>query len=434
MADIFLNYRHRDTEGYTGRLYDRLALYYGPPRVFMDVRDLPPVRNFWQEIQETLESCRVLIAMIGPDWLTMENDSGQRRLDDPRDFVRLEIEFALKHKIPILPVLVQGAKMPEMHDLPKSIRPLAYHNALPLSNETFLEDVQRLIRTVDPIIDPFSNDVDTDYDALLFDNPPPHLETQSFEPRSVWVPEGDFIMGSDKSKDPNAQKNEVLAYLALPNYRIGKYPITVREYRAFMDAGGYQKEQYWTAQGWQQRRRGNWTEPNNWTGHQASGDPWLPVVGISWYEAMAYCRWLSERTERFYRLPSEAEWEKVARGIAGRIYPWGNTWREGICNTSETSIGHPTPVRWFSETGTSPYGAVDMSGNVWEWCRTPWRDEYEHGANDDEDGDARRALRGGAFDRPQADARCARRICWRPTRRAPNFGFRVVYVPPPNRG
>src|SRR5262249_56725196 len=94
-----------------------------------------------------------------------------------------------------------------------------------------------------------------------------------------------------------------------------------------------------------------------------------PVVGISWYEAVAYCRWLSAATGREFYLPSEAEWEKAARGLHGLIYPWDNEWRSGRCNSSEASIGRPSPVGSFP-AGASPYGALDMAGNVSEWCPT----------------------------------------------------------------
>jgi formylglycine-generating enzyme required for sulfatase activity len=135
---------------------------------------------------------------------------------------------------------------------------------------------------------------------------------------------------------------------------------------------------------------------------------------VSWYEAAAYCRWLADATAQPYRLPDEAEWEKAARGTDGRIYPWGNEWRAGVCNTLEfwgydSAKMRTTPVGQFSPAGDSPYGAADMSGNVWEWCFTVWRDQYDPGARDDAEGDALRVLRGGAFHYQPGVARCVNR-------------------------
>jgi formylglycine-generating enzyme required for sulfatase activity len=101
------------------------------------------------------------------------------------------------------------------------------------------------------------------------------------------------------------------------------------------------------------------------------------VDRVSWYEAYAYCRWLAEATGKPYRLPTEMEWEKAARGTDGRMFPWGNTWSKELCNSREIwdrADPRTTPVGQFSPDGDSPYGAADMCGNLWEWCGTRWRD------------------------------------------------------------
>ena len=96
------------------------------------------------------------------------------------------------------------------------------------------------------------------------------------------------------------------------------------------------------------------------------------MVNVSWQDAQAYCQWLSEKTGKSYRLPSEAEWEKAARGADGRVYPWGNEWDAAKCNTRESKIQGTSPVGQFSTLGDSPSGCADMVGNVWEWTLSLW--------------------------------------------------------------
>ena len=94
------------------------------------------------------------------------------------------------------------------------------------------------------------------------------------------------------------------------------------------------------------------------------------MANVSWYDVVTYCRWLSKVTGKPYRLPSEAEWEKAARGSEGWIYPWGNEWDEKLCNSLEGGKGGTSPVGMYSPAGDSPYDCADMAGNVWEWTRS----------------------------------------------------------------
>jgi iron(II)-dependent oxidoreductase len=99
------------------------------------------------------------------------------------------------------------------------------------------------------------------------------------------------------------------------------------------------------------------------------------VVGINWYEAVAYANWLAKKTWKTYRLPTEAEWEKAARGTDGREYPWGNDFDKNLCNSDQSSFLQTSPVGIFPE-GNSPYGCLDLAGNVWEWCADWYNIEY----------------------------------------------------------
>ncbi|MCP4544663.1 MAG: SUMF1/EgtB/PvdO family nonheme iron enzyme [Chloroflexi bacterium] len=244
----------------------------------------------------------------------------------------------------------------------------------------------------------------------------------------VWVEPGPFLMGSDKGKDSQARDSELPQHeVTLPGYWIGRYPVTNQQFGAFIAGGGYQTRVYWTEAGWQWKK--DRAQPGYWDNKKYNG-PQQPVVGVSWYEAAAYCRWLDEKTGLEVRLPSEAEWEKAARGTDGRIYPWGNKFDKTKCNMGESGVGTTTPVGTYSPRGDSPYGCADMVGNVWEWCATKWEGNYINYKGDgDAEGTAPRVVRGGAFHDYVSYVRCAYRFRDYSHLGYSSLGFRVVVVP-----
>jgi formylglycine-generating enzyme required for sulfatase activity len=244
----------------------------------------------------------------------------------------------------------------------------------------------------------------------------PTIDHAPFEPETILIPDGPFLMGSILS--PEEQPPHAVD---LPGFRIGKYPVTNRQYAEFLRRTP--KQEAPPRAGWFNRR-----PPKDKLDH--------PVTGVSWYDACAYCASLSQATEtgRVYRLPSEAEWEKAARGADGRLYPWGEAWLEDRCNVS--SAGTSTVTQ--HPDGASPYGCLDMLGNVQEWTNTLWGGDlnqgdfpypyqYDDGREERETtGLVMRIHRGGSFRSPAAEVRCSARsashvdssVTWR--------GFRVV--------
>ena len=152
MGSIFLSYRREDTEGQAGRLYDDLVAAFGSDSVFMDVAAIQPGRDFRKSIDQSLNSCGVFLSLIGKSWLTAKDTSGQRRLDDPADFVRIETGAALKRDIPVVPVLVQGASAPKPDQLPDDLKELAFRNAVELTHPRWDSDIQVLIKALRPYI------------------------------------------------------------------------------------------------------------------------------------------------------------------------------------------------------------------------------------------------------------------------------------------
>ena len=153
MRAIFISYRREDTEGHAGRLFRDLCERFGKDVVFMDVAGIEPGRDFRRVIDQQVASCGVLLAIIGKDWLTVADEKGQRRLDDPIDFVRIETATALKRDIPVVPILVHGARMPRPEQLPEDLKELAYRNSVELTHARWESDVQVLIKALLPYVD-----------------------------------------------------------------------------------------------------------------------------------------------------------------------------------------------------------------------------------------------------------------------------------------
>jgi formylglycine-generating enzyme required for sulfatase activity len=253
----------------------------------------------------------------------------------------------------------------------------------------------------------------------------PHLP---FEPETVLIPASRFMMGSAQGENVPEEETPQHA-VDLPAYRLGRYPVTNREYQAFLQ----HNPQY---------------EPPRKTGWFLREPPAVkldhPVVGVSWQDAQAYCRWLSQQSGRAYRLPTEAEWEKAARGSDARPFPWGEHWQEGACNAGGEDT---TPVS-AHPLGASTYGSQDMLGNVQEWTSTIWgisRKQCDFpypfqpfDGREDLEAEQRaprlyRIHRGGSFYDEKASLNCTRRSCALSSSATRERGFRVVQELPPTR-
>ena len=172
---IFISYRRDDTEGEAGRLFDDLTREFGANSVFMDVAGIRPGVDFVQAIEQNVADCGVLLAIIGPTWATITGASGQRRLDDPNDFVVLEIASALKREVPVIPVLVHGARMPSQEQLPESLKSFSHRNSVELSHARWPSDVQLLIEALNSYVAPSKTAVQEPVHATVpVQLPPPH--------------------------------------------------------------------------------------------------------------------------------------------------------------------------------------------------------------------------------------------------------------------
>jgi TIR domain len=145
-AKVFISYRRADSAGYSGRVMDRLDRELGRDLVFMDVDAIPLGTNFSKVLHEEVAKCGVLLAVIGPNWLDARDEHGNRRLDNPNDFVRIEIAAALQRSIPVIPILLDGARIPKADELPEDLKELALRNGMEVRHASFQDDMNRLIR------------------------------------------------------------------------------------------------------------------------------------------------------------------------------------------------------------------------------------------------------------------------------------------------
>ncbi len=152
MGAIFISYRRSDSQGESGRLFDDLVRQFGKSAVFMDVVGIDAGRDFRRAIDDSVQNCSVLLAMVGPLWLHAADEHGSHRLDEETDYVRLEIAAALRRDIPVVPVLLRGAKMPRSEQLPEEIADLAYRNAVELTHARWKSDMQVLIKALRPMV------------------------------------------------------------------------------------------------------------------------------------------------------------------------------------------------------------------------------------------------------------------------------------------
>jgi hypothetical protein len=149
---VFINYRRDDSIGMAGRLHDRLAQTFGRNNLFMDVDNIPVGRDFADYLNSQVAACDAMLTVLGPNWLTTKDENGQRRLDNPEDFVVIEIGVALARNIPVVPVLVDGARMPKASELPDSLKPLVRRQAVEMRHAHFGKDAEALIERMGEVL------------------------------------------------------------------------------------------------------------------------------------------------------------------------------------------------------------------------------------------------------------------------------------------
>ena len=408
---IFISYRRADSGYLIGRIKDRLVSAFGDQTVFRDLDDIPSGIDFRTVLEEETNECDVMLVIIGPQWAGITNAEGNKRLFEPGDFTRIEVETGLKrlaqNQTTVFPVLVMNAPMPSPQDLPESLGQLTYQNAISIRNDPdFNNDIEKLIRDIRRSQ---GREIQT-------------IEVQYFEPETIYIPEGPFWMGSNPAEGIPAHETP-LHEVFLPAYRIGKYPVTNAQYEEFV------------------RETSRLVQPGmGWDGQRVPlRQEYHPVTGVTLYDAIAYSQWLSKKTERSYSVPNEAQWEKACRGGNRSLYPWGDEFDEQRCNH-----GHPAYAPVDAYPPQNEYGCFDLVGNVRQWTSTlwgekrivpdprfgyPWRDDRRNDL--DASRQMRRVVRGSSMKDDKKLLRCSARSGQLPEDAGlpeARHGFRIVML------
>jgi hypothetical protein len=314
MSKIFISYRRDDSSGYAQAIYRELVQHFAKEQVFMDVDTVEPGVDFVRVIEEAVAESDILLALIGKRWANARRGA-KSRLDDPNDFVRLEISAALSRNIRVIPVLVDAVRMPTEKILPTSLKALTRRNAMEISHTRF-----------------------------------------NYDPTGRLLPDDE-----------------------------------------------------------------NWGR-----GRQ-------PVIRVSWGDAVEYAKWLSGQTGKLYRVPTEAEWEYVARAGTETDYWWGNemkSWMANCKGDSRWGGNQTSPVGSFQP---NPFGLYDTAGNVWEWVEDCWHEDYQFAHTEgsawlEANGDncSGRVIRGGSWANYPEFLRASHRF-WNDTDFRTNYlGFRLA--------
>jgi formylglycine-generating enzyme required for sulfatase activity len=461
-AKVFISYRRDDGMGHAGRIHDRLASEFGRDLLFMDVDDIPLGANFVKVLRDEVAKCDVLLAVIGPRWMDARDEHGNRRLDSANDFVRIEIASALQRDIPVIPILLEGTRVPNADQLPDDLKRLALQNGLDVRHASFHNDMDKLIRGlrrqgVPPNSQPPPQSPHAEgapgtivVDVGLSGRKEAHcflpgngrsewFKDHEAGPEMVVVPGGTFTMGSPESEpereswQKGSESPQHHVTIAKP-FAVGRHLVTRAQFAAFVSATGYKADDAhdWGAGTWDNDQRSPWRSPG------FAQDDSHPVVCVSWHDAKANAAWCGKLTGRPYRLLSEAEWEYAARAGATTPFWWGASITTSEANYNGNYAYKGGGAKGVYRKGTvpvgsfaaNPWGLYCVHGNVWEWCEDAWHDDYTGAPADGsawlEGGDAgRRVLRGGSWSYDPGGLRSASRAGDSTDVRSDGRGFRL---------
>lgn len=417
---IFLNYRHTDTGHWAAHIHDGLREELPDAEIFLDVGgDIPIGSLWWQFIRDQISRCDMMLCLIGPKW---SDGFADRSADHEPDYVALEISLALFFHIPIIPILVGGANVPDESSLPQDIKALLSFQSATVRKQPFVdEDIRALARKLLRGIDlsratrsttrarlrKIKIDAAVSHGTIdgLFE--PGAGRIQWFQdhpagPEMVVVPAGKFIMGGETDgQDVPWTDGRTLPRRSVTihaPFAVGRFAVTYDEWEAIY------------------REDGVAVRPAAWFGRGK-----MPVVHTSWERASGFVACLSRLTSVNYRLLSEAEWEYCCRAGTTTAYSFGS---DVSAQQARFEQERPLPVDAFTP---NPWGLYQMHGNVWEWCADRWHPNYEGAPTDGSPWTVgtsnARVVRGGSW----ASNRILLRSTYRDTYEAGSeVGFRVA--------
>lgn len=442
-APTFLCYRRDGTQAITNLIYSRLDAWYGSEYVFLDCINIPLATDFRQDVTRWIQKCAmVMFVIIGQDWVNLKSkrQPGVRKIDQADDPVRQEIELAQKHDLLIIPVLVDGADMPDAADLPESIRFLSSLNGrrLRMDIRSFDHDLQQLYTDTIGVLRQRSADkvrqnrlspqrrLKLDYYAGRHEAAEPKSEAAEelpqtrlirtrLRPSQTALREPIFRMVTEGRvtvmQVGNGSRPSTPVEIDVPMTYFADYPVTNADFAAFVSdkQHGYSSPKVWQFSD----EAAYWFKYNGLPSQPVSSYGLYPCAWVNWYEAVAFTRWCSQILSRKVTLPTEGQ----MRRMLDLSVPRGSTDRLDLANTLECGIGHATPVTQFAADRS---GLSDTFGNVQTWCRTVSGKPQTKSLN----GRYPRAISGGAYCLPRAAIRQAGSSD--PAARYAHVGLRLV--------
>ena len=450
MPKVFISYRRSDNQYAAKVIYDRLVERFGKESVYIDIDDIPAGVDFRHHIRQAVGECDVLVAVVGDSWQELD-ERGEPRLNNPADFVRIEIAAALTRDIPVVPVLVGAAQVPREQEMPAELADLAYRNAREVRAGSSMEgDLRRLISGIERALDsvwPKPNLV-----------PEPSSEPSGIEntARASKRPDGDEIDSKPIQID-------------VPKWAASADEDQYGRWAAF-ELGGHQHRMRWIEPGeflmgspaagpelWERGARHRVSLTTGfWLGemavsqllwHQVTGEnpshfsgENLPVESVSYDDIQQlFLPALNQQNPLLKAsLPTEAQWEYACRAGTQTSFSFGDVLSAEMANfdgsnpynNQQAGIYRKSTVA-VDEFQANPWGLYQMHGNVWEWCADGLRNYVADEQVVDPIGPdgGERVLRGGAWNRGGRYLRSANRVASPPVSRLRNFGFRLAQVP-----
>ena len=452
---VFISYRRDDARWQAREIYRALKQVLPSDHVFMDIDSIPIGVDFVKFLEGWVEQCDIMLALIGAGWAEgIDPKTGRRRLDNPDDFVRIEVRKGLSRGIPVVPIMLDGATIPGAGQLPDDLQRLLRHNAEFIDHRTVDTDVERLIRKLgltdrpaqtdqpvqtapaSPVVAPSGSATVGDQmradgrikvDAKFMQGAPSGWfkpgtgKTEWFKdheagPEMVVVPAGSFVMGSPEQEEGRFDNEAQVPVTITRPFAVGKFAVTFDQWDAFVADGG--------AKGYRPDDKG-WGRGNR------------PVIYVSWDDAEAYAEWLSQKTGKTYRLLSEAEREYVTRAGTTTPFWWGSSISTNQANYSG-SYAYASGRKGENRDQTVPvdsfeanaWGLFNVHGNVLEWTEDCWNESNQGNPGN---GSARatgdcsqRVARGGAWYGLPDSTRAARRFGYSTNSREFHLGFRLA--------